>query len=322
MNTIKWQALALAGVVLVSAFLTRVGVEADRTVDSEAGSEELASLEESLPQEDSSDFFEDSLSFAQVRDARRAPTRDWDVLDPQVSAEAVLIQSLDGAFPFYHSRTYAVWPTASLTKLLTAVVVLEEIGENRKITITERAVATEGIAGNLRDGEIYSAQDLLKIMLLTSSNDAAVAFEDHAGGQDEFVRLMTRKARELGMSNTLFYDGTGLSDLNSSTASDLLRLLRYIVETYPQILQWTRIPGFLVQPINDIDSREVRNINPLVNNLEFLGGKTGTSPRARENLISLFSLGQHRIVMIILGSRDRAAESEKLLSWARKAYGL
>ncbi|MDO8752052.1 MAG: hypothetical protein Q7J22_00650, partial [Candidatus Wolfebacteria bacterium] len=202
------------------------------------------------------------------------------------------------------------------------LVVLEDVGANKKIMITERAVATEGLAGNLQTGEIYSAQDLLKIMLLSSSNDAAVAFEDFAGGTDEFIRLMNRKARELGMTGSLFYDASGLSSLNSSTASDLLRLLRYIAESHPQIFQWTRIPSFLVQPVNDVESRLVSNINPLVAKPEFLGGKTGTSPRAGENLIALFSLGDERIVMILLGSRDRVGDAERLLKWIGEAYGL
>lgn len=317
----KWQALALAGVVLVSAFLTRVGVESGRAVES-SSDVVFTSSEPGVSPSDSGASLQASLSEVQAPDARQAPTRDWDVLDPQVSAEAVLIQSLDDSFPFFHKKTYASWPTASLAKLLSSVVVLEDVGANKKVMVTERAVATDGLAGDLQVGEIYSAQDLLKIMLLSSSNDAAAAFEDYAGGKDEFVRLMNRKARELGMTSSLFYDASGLSNLNLATASDLLRLVRYIAESHPQILQWTRIPSFLVQPVNDVESRLITNINPLVAEPEFLGGKTGTSPPAEENLIALFSLGEERIVMILLGSRDRVTESERLLRWVGEAYGL
>lgn len=318
----KWQALALAGVVLISAFLTRVGVESGRAVESLSSDNTVfISSGSGISPSDSDPSLRASLSPAQAPEARHVPLRDWGVLDPQVSAEAVLAQSLDSSFPFFHKKTYVSWPTASLAKLLTSVVVLEDIGANKKIMITERAVATDGLAGNLQTGEIYSAQDLLKIMLLSSSNDAAAAFEDYAGGTDEFIRLMNRKARELGMTGSLFYDASGLSSLNSSTASDLLRLFRYVAESHPQILQWTRIPSFLVQPVNDVESRLVTNINPLVAEPEFLGGKTGTSPRAGENLIALFSLGDERVVMILLGSKDRVADAERLLKWIEQAYG-
>ena len=197
---------------------------------------------------------------------------------------------------------------------------LEDIGENKKITITERAVQTEGIAGNLRDGEIYSAGDLLKIMLLASSNDAAVAFEDYLGGADEFIRRMNLKARELQMTNSVFYDASGLSDLNTTTASDMLRLIKYILLNHSEIFQWTRIPSFLVQPVNDSESRLVYNINPLSGSEDFLGGKTGTSPRALENLVALFSFGKYRVVLVLLGSDDRAAEAKRLLEWVHTAY--
>lgn len=251
---------------------------------------------------------------------KKIPERKWEILDPKVSAEAILIQSLDESFPFFHLNTYKIWPLASLTKLLTAVVVLEQNGKNAKIPITERAIKTEGVAGDLKVGEIYSSEDLLKIMLLTSSNDAAAAFEDFNGGKDEFVRLLNKKAGELGMSQTLLYDASGLSDLNQGSASDILRLTKYVSEHEPEIWSWTRLEQFLVQPANEPRSHTVYNINALVSNKNFLGGKTGTSEEARENLVALFSFGNYRVAIIIFGSRDRIKETESLLAWMENAY--
>ena len=244
------------------------------------------------------------------------------MLDPQVSSQGVLIQSLDESFPLYHYQTYKAWPAASLSKLLTAVVVLEEIGEDKKIEITERSVFTEGRAGNLAHGEVYASRDLLKVMLLASSNDAATAFEDHVGGVDEFTRLMGRKAREIGMTTSIFHDASGVSDFNSTSASDMARLVRYILDEHPQILQWTRNPSFLVQPINSVESSLIYNIHPFVEDGRFVGGKTGTSPKAGENLVSIFTIGKQRVLLILLGSKDRVQESEQLLWWVDQAYGL
>ncbi|MDP3725162.1 MAG: serine hydrolase [Nanoarchaeota archaeon] len=314
---IKWQALGLTAIILISISLTRVERRNYDSVAAEEGGSRVAARDASV----SLDSMSQGLaSLRESYEVRRAPARNWEILDPEISARSVLIQSLDDSYPFFHRETYALWPAASLTKLLTAIVVLEEIGANKKITITERAVATEGLSGDLRDGEIYSAQDLLKIMLLSSSNDAATAFEDYLGGRDEFIRHMNRKARELQMTSSVFYDASGLSDLDVTTASDMLRLMKYILLNHPEIFQWTRIPSFLVQPTNDIGSRLVYNINSFSGEENFLGGKTGTSPRARENFVSVFSLGNYRLAFIILGSENRAAETKRLLEWIGKAY--
>ncbi len=317
---IKWQALGLTAIMLLSITVTtRRGSEPEDNVPRRTMISDVSAETGSPPTP-----FQDGL--ASLRDpsyqVTPGPVRNWEILEPEVSAHSVLLQSLDDSFPFFHRETYLAWPAASLTKLLTSVVVLEEIGENKKVTVGERAVATEGIAGDLKDGEIYSAQDLLKIMLLTSSNDAATAFEDYLGGTDEFIRRMNRKARELQMSGSIFYDASGLSDLNMTTASDMLRLTKYILENEPEIIQWTRLPSFLVQPVNSLESRLVYSINPFVEDEYFLGGKTGTSPRAEENFVALFSLGKYRALLILLGSRNRVGETKRILEWVAQAYNL
>jgi D-alanyl-D-alanine carboxypeptidase len=257
---------------------------------------------------------------AEVAGATDGFKRDWQVLDPTVGAKAVLIQSLESSFPFFNFHTYATWPMASLTKLITAIVVLEDIGENTKVAISEKAVATEGEAGGLMSGEVYTARDLVKIMLLTSSNDAAVAFEESAGGTEAFVRLMTKKIEALGLAQTIVHDASGLSGLNESSASDLLKLTKYIVEHQPTIFTWTRLQTFIAQPLNVPESRTLTNINPFIADRDFLGGKTGTSGDANQNLLALFSFHDTRIVVIVLGSTDRVNEVRSLLSWVEKAH--
>lgn len=258
-----------------------------------------------------------SLGSLQVK---MQPVRKWDVLDPEVTAHAVLVQSLDDRFPYYHSNTTLLWPAASLTKLLTALVVVEDIGLDKKVEITEVATRTEGQAGGLKKGEVYLARDLVKIMLLTSSNDAAVAFQELVGGENNFITLLNRKMRTIGIHDTVLFDGSGLSDLNQTTAADLLILLRYLIEKRPEILQWTRLTDILVQPLNSDHSQSLSNINPFVNRLAFLGGKTGTSEAAKQNLAALFSFRDERLVIILLGSVDRVKDVDTILRWIDEAY--
>ena len=310
-----WQALVLTFIILASASITRINLQNSAVPEKRGGTwEPVVSLKtERAP------FSYEKASVLGSVTAPRGPSRRWEVLDPKIGAESVLVQSLDDQFPFFHFNTYKTWPLASLTKLLTAVVVLEDIGADKKIPIDAAAVATEGEAGNLKSGEVYTALDLLKIMLLTSSNDASAAFENYLG-KEEFVRRLNKKAAAIGMTQTIFHDASGLSDLNVGTASDMLRLARYILEREPEIFNWTRLSNFLVQPINDVRVQTISNINNLSARSDFLGGKTGTSEEAGENLLSLFSFKDYRLVAIILGSPDRLRETDSLLRWVNQAY--
>lgn len=267
-----------------------------------------------------------SVRFAPLETANAQPrkpntiTRKWDVLDPNLNSVAVLVESLEDRTPLLHYNITHQWPLASITKLLTAVTVIEEIGLDKKIVVSADAVATAGLSGELHPDDIYTARDLLTIMLVTSSNDAAAAFEEHAGGIDTFVSMLNAKAREIGMQHTLVHDASGLSDLNTAPPEDIAILLSYIARNAPDILTWTRLEHFLVQPINVPESRTLTNVNPLVLNPAFLGGKTGTSPEARENLTSIISMRGTRLMIVILGSSDRINDFENLLAWIDNAY--
>ncbi len=314
---IRWQTLILILLILASFSLTKINIpfanesyfESDKQIKENTASN--FSIENQKAQ---------LLLQEKTNLVRKSPVRKWNILDPKVQAKTVLIQSLDDHFPFFHYNTYQTWPLASLSKLFTAAIVLESVGKNKKIQITERAQNIEGTAGGIKAGEIYTSEDLLKIMLLTSSNDAAAAFEDYLGGNEAFLKLVNKKNDELEMEQTILYDGSGLSDLNESSASDMLKLTKYILEKEPEIFSWTRLNNFIAQPLNETTSRTINNINPLVNNGEFFGGKTGTSQAAGENLIAIFSLQDYRVAVIILGSPNRLKETENLLNWVRQAY--
>lgn len=248
------------------------------------------------------------------------PKRKWEVLDPVLAARAASIQLVEPNFSFLNFRTQESWPMASLTKLVTAMVVLDTVGENAKVAVSAAAVATEGLAGSLISGEIYRARDLLKIMLMTSSNDAAAAFEEHGGGKDAFVEAMREKLRVLGMESTEVYDASGLDDRNRTTVNDVARMMRAVLVTYPDILAWSRMQQTLVQPLNDATTRAVVNINPYAASTRFFGGKTGTSAVAQENFTGFFSWGDRRILVVVLGAENRVTTTDQLLSWVEEAY--
>ncbi len=313
----KWQALILVVFILTSFTVTQLH---SKELSDSARPQQSAVTTATTSQNSNLATFQ--YAVVTYDPIKRVPTRRWNVLDPVVSAEAVLIHSLDDDLPLYYSNIHEPWILASLTKLLTAVATMEAGGLNKKVPISREAVATEGIAGNLQSGEVYTGRDLLRIMLLTSSNDAAAALEEFYGGKEIFAEYLNRLATKVGMMGTTVTDGSGLSDENRGTASDLKKLMIYIIKKHPEIFTWTRISELMVQPINNPRTQRVYNINTLVSKRGFLGGKTGTSEIARENLVGIFSVGERRVVLIILGSHNREQDAEILLDWATKAYAL
>lgn len=249
----------------------------------------------------------------------KIPVRNWSVPDPTTDARAIIVQSLDDDFPFFRYNSDTAWPMASLTKLMTAVIVTERGGLSQKVTVSDTAVKTEGTAGDLRAGEMYAVEDLLKIMLMSSSNDAAAALGEYIG-KDVFLDLVDKKEKEIGMTETIIHDSSGLDDTNTATARDMLMLLKYIIAKDPDILRWTRLTLLLVQPVNSDRSHAVPNVDLLAARADFLGGKTGTSPLAKENLAAILSFRNRRIAVIILGSPDRVKETNGILEWIEKAY--
>lgn len=247
------------------------------------------------------------------------PLRDSGVENPDINAAAAAVFDIESGYALLSYNGARRWPIASVTKLLTAVVAIEKIGEEPVIAVSDRAVASEGFSGGLKAGERYSAGDLIKLMLASSSNDAAVALAEHFG-YENFVSAMKEKVAALEMRDTFVSDPTGLSVLNQSIPSDLEKLAVYILIKHPQILDATRRQKIIAREIVSGTKKTVANINLFAGRSDFLGGKTGFIDESGGNLVSLFSLNGRRILFVVFGAADRFGETELILSWIKKAY--
>ena len=237
---------------------------------------------------------------------QQATAADYQSSVFNLGAKAVLVSDLDNDEDFIIHNINQRWSLASITKLMTAVLTLEEIGKEKEVVVSKTAIATEGEAGKLETGRLYKIEDLIKIMLVTSSNDAAVALaEFYAFGQKSFVKMMNKKAVDLGMVQTVFFDPVGLSPLNQSTAGDIRKLIKYIDKIHPEIFAYSRETNF----------GELKNINPFAGQPNFLGGKTGYLDEAKENLVSLFSVNEQRILVIVLGAENRFNQTREILDY-------
>ena len=204
------------------------------------------------------------------------------------------------------------WPIASVTKLMTTVIALEKMDLKQQIKMSETAVNSEGVAGDFRVGEIYTLRDLIKAMLITSSNDAATAIAE-AYGKKEFIDEMQRKASELKMFQTTYIEETGLSFVNQSTANDLVKLANYIYQNHQEILKISRDKDTVIKDLKSGNPRMIFNINTFAGSSDFIGGKTGFIDEAGRNLVALFSTKNGAMIITnVLGSENSFQETAKL----------
>jgi len=256
------------------------------------------------------------------------PVRDWSIKEPEIKARAGVVFDWNGEKFLYQKNIKNKLPIASLTKIMTAIVALENLGLEDIITISRKAVMTEGENGRLIISEKLSVRNLIYIMLIESSNDAAVALADAV--DDDFVALMNKKAKEIGLENTHFVDATGISKWNYSTIFDLTQLAKYSFNK-----SFTSSEAGLIWQILGIREIEIRsedkeishnlvNTNKLLDEIpEMIGGKTGFTNEAGNCMLTIVEIPEKPgkyLITVILGTEDRELETKKLIEWAQKAY--
>ncbi len=200
-------------------------------------------------------------------------------------------------------------PIASITKLVTAVIVNENIPPNARITLTRDIVGVYGNTANFKVGETFKAQDLMYPLLMVSSNDAAEAFARYSG-RNNFIKAMNDFAQEIGAYRTYFADPSGLSKFNVSTAKDVALILEWIAKNRPQIMATTQLKTKTI--------RDHTWVNPthFLSWTNYAGGKNGYTTEANRTAASLFRIGKNNelYAVVILGSKSRDSDEFKLLN--------
>ena len=153
-------------------------------------------------------------------------------------------------------------------------------------------------------------------MLIVSSNDAVSAIASYIGN-DKLLIMINKKARSLGMSDTRFYDATGLNASNQSSINDLAILVKYILAKHPEIFRITMEDEAVLNDFEFGRKNLIRNINEFVGNPDWLGGKTGYIDESRGNLVSIFGSGRGEFLVIVLGSENRFRDSTVLWEWTK-----
>lgn len=231
----------------------------------------------------------------------------------------------------FEKDSSSILAIASLTKLMTALVVFKNYNLKEQIVLTKDAVGEEGNTGFLNVGDTFLVQDLLYPLLIESSNDAAAALIGIIG-KDEFINKMNQEAWSLGLTKTVFVNATGLDPddpkgpINYSTASDLAKLSIYIKENYPEIFEILSLSKFNLYDSRGWFHHTLINTNELLSRngwpTRVLGGKTGWTPEADGALILILEGPKHKgyLVQVILGTNDRFGQMKTLVDWIYKSY--
>jgi len=243
-------------------------------------------------------------------------------MPPDYTAKSVLVYDLTSDKTLFEHDSKLRLPMASLTKIMTAIISLENKKPDDSYYVSGRDLVGEDSMG-LGTGEVLTQEELLYGLMLPSGNDAAEVLADNFndGGRDNFIKAMNDKAKSLGLKDTIFSNPSGLQGdgVQYTTASDLLVVTRYalenftlfgkIVSTYEKI-----IPASISHKEYDL----INETNLLTTYPGVKGIKTGYTPEAGLCLVTLLDYEGHQIIGIILNSENRREEMRNFLDFSLK----
>jgi D-alanyl-D-alanine carboxypeptidase len=205
---------------------------------------------------------------------------------------------------------------------MTAVVAAEELQLDRRVYAASSSFVTSMVP-RLDSRSSVSMYSLLQLLLVESSNEAAEVIAAEFG-REEFIAAMNTKARQLGMLNTTFTDPSGLDSGNVSTVGDLYQLTQYIHKNRKFIIDITR-DVTLPSAYQGGDFSGLINFNEIDDVTGFVGGKVGETIAAGQTSVSLHELKINNttrtVVFIILGSEQRTADVQTLVSFVERQFG-
>lgn len=246
-------------------------------------------------------------------------------LSPDVSAKSVLIFDTSSEKVLYEKNPKEKLPMASLTKIMTAIISLENAKKDDKYVVTKDDIVGEDSMG-LEEGEILSLSDLLYGLMLHSGNDAAETLANNfSGGRTAFIKAMNDKTKALGLFDTNFTNPTGLEGDGKqyTTVYDLSVITKYALDNF---LLFNKIASTFDYTIPQTDMHKEFDLENETNLLTSYPGvkgvKTGYTPEAGLCLITYLDYGGHKIIGVILGSDDRRGEMIELLDYSLKTLNI
>ena len=221
---------------------------------------------------------------------------------PDISAHSAIVIDADTSRILYEKNPYEILPMASTTKIMTAILALENGNPDDIVTVSDNAVGIEGSSISLQPGEKQRVEDLVYGIMLSSGNDAAVAIAEHISGSvEEFCAMMNKKAVELGAADTNFETPNGLdAEEHHSTAYDMALITRYAlgIDGFKELIATKSI---------SIESNKctysIVNKNRLLSEYEgAIGVKTGFTGKAGHCFVGAAESDGMTLISVVLGS--------------------
>ncbi len=243
----------------------------------------------------------------------------------KVQSHIALIFDEQTQLPIYNKNSDTVVPIASITKLMTAMVMLDaQLPMNEPVSVTgDDLNKIRRAKSKLRVGMTLTRSEMLKLALMASENRAALALaRSYPGGPVAMVAAMNTKAKALGMQSTKFFDPTGLDSDNVSTAQDLVKMVA-AARNYALIHQYTTSTSHSVEGLRGRTMR-FNNTNPLVRNASWNIGvsKTGYISEAGQCLVMEAKINQRPVIIVLLdswGKRTRVGDANRVRKWMESA---
>jgi D-alanyl-D-alanine carboxypeptidase (penicillin-binding protein 5/6) len=245
-----------------------------------------------------------------------------------VKARSAILMEADTGQVLFAKGVDEEHPPASITKVMTTLLTMEavengEVSLDDKVEISDYAESMGGSQLWLGAGEVYTLRDLLKGIVIESGNDACVAVAEHVGGSESnFVRMMNKKAQQLGMEHTNFVNTTGLpveGGGHYSSAQDIAIMSRELIKKYPIVLEWAQ---------NRVDyigqeERSIYTTNQLVGYYPGLDGlKTGHTDESGYCLSATAKKGDRRLISVVLGTENEDARDEETTKLLDYGFGV
>ena len=249
----------------------------------------------------------------------------------EYSESAILIEATTGKV-LYEKEANLEKAPASMTKIMSMILIMDAINNGAftmedKVVISENAHSMGGSQVYLNTGDTYKVKDLLKSIAIASANDAVVAMSEKvAGTTEKFVEMMNNKCKELGCKHTHFVNPHGLdAEGHYSSAQDMSLMAAYLINNYPEILNFTSIyEDYLQRP--DGSSTWLVNTNKLVRFYSDVDGlKTGFTETAGYCLTATAKKSNMRLISVVMGvdtPDNRTSDTVKLLNYGFNTYKL
>jgi D-alanyl-D-alanine carboxypeptidase (penicillin-binding protein 5/6) len=251
-----------------------------------------------------------------TQDSRPLPWR-------RVPAHSILLKELNSGRVLYEHDSGKRLSPASLTKIMSALVILEHGKLDDLVTVSPAAARAHKTHLRLKAGQVFKLDDLLKAMLIVSANDACLAAVEHVGGDEmQFVTLMNAKAATLGLRNTHFSNGCGFDGPDHYSTAEDLAALSVIALEQPIFRNLVKEERAMITPVNGNRAYVLHTTNRLLGRIPGVEGiKTGFTSKAGRCLIAKVSQNGSDLLLVILNSNRRWNTATSLITYGLRASG-